>query len=271
MVVSKIGARFRALHETPGHFVMPNPWDIGSARLLAAMGFKALATTSTGMAHALGLPDGAVPRDAVLDHCRTIVSASPLPVSADLEKGFGDSPQAVYETVVTAAGIGLAGCSIEDHTGDPMTPIFDHGLAVERIAAACEACRSLDGDFVLTARCESFLWGATDLDKVIRRLMDFETCGADVLYAPGVNDIVQIRTLCGALTRPVNVTVEAMGAGASLDRIFEAGVKRISLGSSLALLAYGSLIDAAREMTERGTFEFLDDTPDFADVDGFFR
>lgn len=262
---------FRALHEAPGLFVMPNPWDAGSARLLAQSGFKALATTSSGMAHALGLPDGAVPREAVLAHCRAIAGATSLPVSADLEKGFGDSPEAVYQTVVAAGETGIAGCSIEDHTGDPKAPIFDHCLAVERIAAAREACRALTDDMVLTARCDSFLWGGDDLDVVIARLSAFEAAGADVLYAPGVNDMAQIRRLCGAVDKPVNVTVEVIGAKVSVDQLAEAGVKRISLGAGLALLAFGSLVRAAREMAESGTFRFLDDAGDFETIDACFR
>ncbi|MEM7121448.1 MAG: isocitrate lyase/phosphoenolpyruvate mutase family protein [Pseudomonadota bacterium] len=262
---------FRALHEAPGAFIIPNPWDAGSARLLAAIGFKALATTSAGMAHAHGLRDGAMTRDLVLDHCRTIVAATPLPVSADLEKGFGDSPEAVHETILAAAEIGLAGCSIEDHTGDPAEPIFDHDLAVERIAAASQACRSLADDFVLTARCDSFLWGGDDLDAVIARLQDFQAPGADVLYAPGINDIAMIRTVCDALDKPVNVTVEAMDAAVDMERLAEAGVRRISMGSALALLSYGALLAAAREMAEHETFGFLRDIPDFAEVDAYFR
>ncbi|MEY9102625.1 2-methylisocitrate lyase-like PEP mutase family enzyme [Sinorhizobium fredii] len=168
---------FRKLHDDPGAFIIPNPWDIGTARILAAMGFPALATTSAGMAFSLGLPEGFASREHTLAHCRSIVDATPLPVSADLEKGFGNDPESAAETVVAAAGIGLAGCSLEDHTGDQAQPIFDFGLAVERIEAAAQACRSLPHDFILTARCENFLWGRADLDDTIRRLQAFERAG----------------------------------------------------------------------------------------------
>ena len=203
---------FRRLHEEPGAFIIPNPWDIGTARILAAMGFRALATTSAGMAFSLGVAEGQTGREAVLDHCRAIVAATPLPVSADLEKGFGDSPESAAETVRAAAGIGLAGCSLEDHTGRPDAPIYDLTLAVERIAAAAEAARALPDDFVLTARCENFLWGRPDLDDTIRRLQAFEQAGADVLYAPGLHDLGAIRTVCAALTKPVNVVMGMPGA-----------------------------------------------------------
>jgi 2-methylisocitrate lyase-like PEP mutase family enzyme len=262
---------FRALHEQSGAFVIPNPWDIGSARILAEMGFKALATTSAGMAHARGMPDGSVSREAALAHCSDIVKATPLPVSADLEKGFGDAPEIVFETITAAAAIGLAGCSIEDHTGTPDAPIFEMTLAVERIEAASEACRRLPEDFVLTARCENLLWGRTDLDDVIRRLQAYEAAGADVLYAPSLHDLDAIREVCSAIGKPVNVVMETQRTTFSVDELAQAGVKRISVGSALALLAYGSLIAAAREITQSGTFDFLENVMDFAEVDAFFR
>jgi 2-methylisocitrate lyase-like PEP mutase family enzyme len=199
------GNVFRALHGQDGAFVIPNPWDIGTARILASLGFQALATTSAGMAFALGLPDGGVSKERVLKHCREIVEATDLPVSADLEKGFGDSPESVAETVRAAAAVGLAGCSIEDHTNRRDDPIFPFDLAVERIAAAVEACRGLPHDFVLTARAENFLWGRPDLDDTLRRLKAFEEAGADVLYAPGLYDLDTIRTVCRAVKKPVNV------------------------------------------------------------------
>jgi len=186
---SDSGGRLRALHHRAGAFVIPNPWDVGSARILAALGFEALATTSAGMAFALGLVDGSVTPAQTLEHCRGIVAATPLPVSADLEKGFGDAPEQVGACVLAAAATGLAGCSIEDHTGDATHPIYDFDLAVERIAAAVEAGRSLPRDFVLTARCENFLWGRCDLEATIRRLQAFSAAGADVLYAPGLPDL----------------------------------------------------------------------------------
>ena len=180
---------FRALHERPGAFVIPNPWDVGTARILAGLGFEALATTSAGMAFALGRRDGAVSRDDALAHARTIVGATALPVSADLENGFGDAPETVAETIRLAAGTGLVGGSIEDATGDPDRPIYDRSLAVERIAAAVEAARALPFPFTLTARAENFLHGRPDLDDTIGRLQAFEAAGADVLYAPGLRDL----------------------------------------------------------------------------------
>ncbi|HEY9212505.1 MAG TPA: isocitrate lyase/phosphoenolpyruvate mutase family protein [Ancylobacter sp.] len=264
------GAAFRALHERPGAFIIPNPWDIGSARILAAMGFEALATTSAGMAFSLGVAEGQTGREATLEHCRAIVGATPLPVSADLEMGFGDSPESSAETIRTAASIGLAGCSLEDHTGRPEDPIYDFNLAVERIAAASEARRALPHDFVLTARAENFLWDRPDLDDTIRRLQAFEAAGADVLYAPGLHDIETIRTVCSALTKPVNIVMGMPGATFTLAELADAGAKRISVGSALARLAYGAFIGAAREMRATGTFRFSEKAMGFAELEGFF-
>ncbi|PDT46511.1 2-methylisocitrate lyase [Sinorhizobium fredii] len=262
---------FRKLHDGPGAFIIPNPWDIGTARILAAMGFPALATTSAGMAFSLGLPEGCASREQTLTHCRSIVDATPLPVSADLEKGFGNDPESAAETVVAAAGIGLAGCSLEDHTGDQAQPIFDFGLAVERIEAAAQACRSLPHDFILTARCENFLWGLADLDDTIRRLQAFERAGADVLYAPGLPDLDSIRTVCEAVTKPVNVVMGMPGATFSLAELAGAGAKRISVGSALARFAFGAVVGAAREMRSQGTFRFSEKAMGFAELEGFFR
>jgi 2-methylisocitrate lyase-like PEP mutase family enzyme len=264
------GAAFRRLHEAPGAFIIPNPWDTGTARILARLGFPALATTSAGMAFSLGVAEGRTAPEDVLAHCRMIVAATPLPVSADLEKGFGDSPESVAETIRAAAAIGLAGCSIEDHTNRRDDPIFDFGLAVERIAAAAEASRALPEDFVLTARCENYLWGRPDLDDTIRRLEAFEKAGADVLYAPGLHDLEMIRTVCGAVGKPVNVVMGMPGATFGAAELAEAGVKRISVGSALARLAYGSFVAAAREMQTNGTFSFAKDAMGFAELEGFF-
>ncbi|RIK88694.1 MAG: 2-methylisocitrate lyase [Hyphomicrobiales bacterium] len=261
---------FRKLHEADGAFIIPNPWDVGTARILAAMGFPALATTSAGMAFCLGKVDGAASRDEVLAHCRAIVEATPLPVSADLENGFGDSPESAAATVVAAAGIGLAGCSLEDHTGDRARPIYDFGLAVERIEAAAQARRSLGHDFVLTARCENFLWGRRDLDDTIRRLQAFEKAGADVLYAPGLGDLDTIRAVCAAVTKPVNVVMGLPGATFGVAELAEAGVRRISVGSALARLAYGAFVGAAREMRAHGSFGFAKGAMGFAELEGFF-
>ncbi|HSI41819.1 MAG TPA: isocitrate lyase/phosphoenolpyruvate mutase family protein [Xanthobacteraceae bacterium] len=268
--VADIGAQFRHLHQGPGAFIIPNPWDIGTARILAALGFKALATTSAGMAFCLGVAEGQVSREATLAHCRALVAATPLPVSADLERGFGDSPASAAETMRAAAALGLAGGSLEDHTGRPDAPIYDFTLAVERIAAAAEACRALPQDFVLTARCENFLWGRPDLDDTIRRLQAFEAAGADVLYAPGLHDLGTIRTVCAALTRPVNVVMGMPGASFSAADLAEAGVRRISVGSALARRAYGAFVEAAREMAGAGTFGFAQHAMGFAELEGFF-
>lgn len=264
------GAAFRALHEEPGAFVIPNPWDIGTARILAGMGFRALATTSAGMAFSLGLPEGRVSREETLGHCRALVAATPLPVSADLGKGFGDSPESVAETIRAAAEIGLAGCSIEDHTGRRDDPIFDFALAVERIEAAAEACRALPHDFVLTARCENLLWGRPDLDDTIRRLQAFEKAGADVLYAPGLHDLGTIRIVCDAVSKPVNVVMGMPGATFGVAELAEAGVKRSSVGSALARLAFGAFVEAAREIRFAGTFHFSQRAMGFAELESLF-
>ncbi|WP_420557546.1 isocitrate lyase/PEP mutase family protein [Roseovarius sp.] len=246
---------FRALHHGDKPFVVPNPWDVGSARVLASMGFPALATTSAGMAFSMGRIEGTVPSAHVLDHCRTIVSATPLPVSADLERGFGDSPESVAETIRAAAATGLAGGSIEDHTGNRDAPVYDHTLAVERIIAGVEAARTLSRDFVLTARCESLLWCETRLDPVIARLQAFEAAGADVLYAPGLPDLDAIRTVCAAVTRPVNVVMGLPGRTFTLDQLAEAGVARISVGSAFFRVAYGAFIGAVRDIRDTGHFD----------------
>lgn len=262
-------AAFRRLHESA--FIIPNPWDVGTARILAALGFKALATTSAGFAFARGRPEGRVSRDEVLAHCREMVAATGLPVSADLEKGFGDSPESAAETIRAAAATGLAGGSIEDYSGQADAPIYDFGLAVERIAAAAEAARALPHDFVLTARAENFLWQRPDLDDTIARLRAFEAAGADVLYAPGLRDLASIRTLCGALTKPVNVVMGLPGARFTLDQLAEAGVKRVSVGSALARAAFGTFVRAAREMASDGSFDFAQDAMGFAELDKFFE
>ncbi len=265
--VADIGARFRALHHDMGAFIIPNPWDIGSARMLAALGFKALATTSAGLAFSLGLKDGEVTQDAVLQHCRQLVEASDLPVSADLERGFGDSPEDVAATVRAAAETGLAGCSIEDFSGDEADPIYDFPLAVERVRAGVEAARSLGHDFVLTARAENLLHDRLDLADTIRRLQAFGEAGADVLYAPGLIDIATIRDVCGALDKPLNVLTGIPGMGLGVVDLANAGVKRISIGSALARLAYGRVIEAAREMAEFGSFGFVDEAVGSAGIE----
>lgn len=249
------GAQFRQLHDSI--FVMPNPADIGTAKLLAASGFKALATTSAGYAWTRGLNDGAVGFEEMIQHCREMVAATDLPLSADLEKGKGNSADSAAETVFAAEAAGLAGCSLEDHSGDPANPIYDFDHAVERIAAAAEAARALKRDFVLTARCENFLWGRPDANDTIRRLQAFQQAGADVLFAPGMSDIGAIRELCAAVSRPVNVL--AGGPHFTVEALAEAGVKRISVGPRLSNHAFAAIQRAAREMLDEGTFSFCGD------------
>ncbi len=268
--MTDIGATFRRLHEESGAFIIPNPWDIGTARILAKLGFRALATTSAGLAFSSGVAEGHVSGDDTFAHCRSIVGATPLPVTADLENGFGDSPDCAARAIRRAAAIGLAGCSLEDHTGRPDVPIYDFNLAVERIAAAAEARDALPQDFVLTARCENFLWNRPDLDDTIRRLQAFEKAGADVLYAPGLRDLDTIRTVCHALTKPVNVLMGMKGATFGVADLAEAGARRISVGSALARLALGAVIAAGREMMRDGSFRFADDAIGFAELEGFF-
>jgi len=234
------------------------------------MGFEALATTSAGLAFSLGVPEGVLDREQVMAHCRDIVGATELPVSADLEKGFGDDPKIVAETVRMAANTGLAGCSIEDHTGDPANPIFEFNHTVERIAAAVEAARELPEDFVLTARAENFLWNRIDLDDTIKRLQAFETAGADVLYAPGLKTLEDIRIVCSSVTKPVNVVMGMPGPTFGVPELAEAGVKRISIGSAFSRLAFGSLMTACREILDNGTFSFAKNTAGFAELDGIF-
>ena len=265
------GEVFRALHEQEGAFIIPNPWDTGTARILAALGFPALATTSSGMAFSLGVPEGQASRDQTLEHCRELVSATDLPVSADLEKGFGDRPEEVAETIRAAAETGLAGCSIEDHTGRPDDPIYDYALAVERIEAAVAAARALPEDFVLTARCENFLWDRRDLDDTIKRLQAFEAAGADVLYAPGLYDLETIGQVCASLERPVNVVMGLPGKTFGLAELAAAGAKRISVGSTLARLCFGAMIKAAQEMADAGSFGFADQAAGFAEIEAYFK
>ena len=251
---SRKAQAFKALHERAGTFVIPNPWDAGSARLLSSLGFQALATTSAGFAFSIGRRDGAVTWDETLSNAKAIVDATDLPVSADLENGFGDDPREVAATILGAAEIGLVGGSIEDATGDAARPIYDFAQAVERVAAAVEAARSLSFPFMLVARAENFLAGRADLDDTIRRLQAFEKAGADVLYAPGLPNIEAIRAVCAAVSRPVNVL--AGGPEYSVAELAEAGARRISVGGAFARAALGGLMRAAQEVQERGTFTF---------------
>lgn len=267
MTDNRPSSPFRDLHNRAGAFIIPNPWDVGTARILTAMGFEALATTSAGFAHSRGQKDGGVTWAEMLEHCRDIVAATPLPVSGDLEKGIGDTPESAAETIRQAASIGLAGASLEDFTGDQSKPIFEFGLAVERIAAACEAAKGLGHDFVVTARSENFLHGRPDLDDTIKRLQAFEAAGADVLYAPGLRGLDQIRAVCSTVSKPVNVLA---GGSLGLADLEAAGAKRLSIGSGLARVAYGSFIQAAKEMRENGTFTFARNAASFAEIEGYF-
>jgi 2-methylisocitrate lyase-like PEP mutase family enzyme len=262
---------FRALHERPGAFVMPNPWNGGTARILTALGFEALATTSAGLAFALGRRDGegALTRDEALANAAAIVQATSLPVSGDLENGFGDALEAAAETIRLAAAAGLVGASIEDATGDPDRPIYDASFAAERIAAAAEAARALPFPFTLTARAENFLYGRPDLDDTIRRLQAFEVAGADVLYAPGLRDLSSIRSVCAAVGKPVNVIMGLAGAEFSVDDLAAVGVRRISVGSAFARAALGAFLRAAREVRQHGTFTFADGAASFAEIHAF--
>jgi 2-methylisocitrate lyase-like PEP mutase family enzyme len=251
-------AKFRALHEGAGAFVIANPWDGGSARLLAGLGFQALATSSGAKAGVLGKRDGKVTREEALANAKMIVEACDLPVSADLEKGFGDGPDAAAETIRQAAGVGLVGGSIEDATGNAQQPLYDAGLARERIAAAVEAARRMSFPFTLTARAEGFLRGRPDLDDVIRRLQAFEAAGADVLMAPGLPDLAAVRTVCSSLSKPFNFMAGIPKKSFSVAELAAAGVKRVSLATSLYRAAMSGLLDAAREVKERGTLGYVD-------------
>jgi len=252
-------AAFRALHERPGAFIIPNPWDAGTARLLASLGFEALATTSFGLANMLGRLDGAgaVSPEEVLENCRTIAGATDLPVNADLENGYSHEPKAAAEMIRLAANAGVVGGSIEDATGDPRQPIYDFQLAVERVHAAVEVARSLPFPFMLTARAENFLQARPDLDDTIRRLQAFEKAGADVLYAPGLRDLATIRTVVSSVSKPINVVMSAADPAITAAELSEAGVKRISVGGALSRLALAAFLRGAREMKDQGGFTWV--------------
>jgi 2-methylisocitrate lyase-like PEP mutase family enzyme len=263
--------RFRALHDGPGAFVIPNPWDIGSARVLAGLGFQALATSSAASAAAIGRRDGGLTRDQALDHARAIVEATDVPVSADLEKGFGDAPAIVAETVRLAAGAGLAGCTIEDSTGNPDRPLYDDSLAVERIAAAAEAARALPFPFLLTARAHNLLYADPRLDDTIRRLRAFEAAGADVLFAPGLPDLAAVHEVCAAVSKPVNFMVGIKGKSFSVRELTAAGVRRISLATSLYRAAMTGFLAAVSEVKDGGEFGFVDRSVTTAELHALMR
>lgn len=265
---------FRALHLRPRIFAIPNPWDAGSAKMLAALGFEALATTSAGLAFSLGRPDGegAITRDETLANARAIVDATPLPVSADLENGFGDTPQACGETIRLAADAGLVGGSIEDATGRADAPIYPFELALERVRAAVAAAQALPFPFTLTARAENFLNGITDLADTIRRLEAFADAGADVLFAPGLRTRDDIAAVVRAVApKPVNAIMGLAGASISLAALETIGVRRVSVGSALARAAYGGFLRAAREIRHEGSFRFADDAIPFREINAMFK
>lgn len=263
---------FAALHERSGCFVIPNPWDAGTARMLESLGFEALATTSAGLAFSLGRPDGrgALSRAEVLANACDIVDATELPVSADLEGGFGQSPDRVAETIRLAAQDGLVGGSIEDATGRVDEPIYEFGRAVERIRAAVEAARTLPFPFMLTARAENFLYGRPDLDDTIRRLQAFQEAGADVLYAPGLSTREDIEAVVRAVDRPINVVMGLRGAALTVPELAEIGVKRVSLGSALSRAALAAFLRAAREISDHGSFAFAAEAVPFAELNAMF-
>jgi len=265
---------FKALHQRSGIFVIPNPWDAGSASILAHLGFEALATTSAGLAFSLGKPDGqgAVTRAETLENARLIMAATPLPVAADLENGYGDAPASCAETILLAAQAGLAGGSIEDATGRPGDPIYSLELAVARVQAAVQAVRSLSVPFTLTARAENFIYGRPDLKDTIRRLEAFAEAGADVLFAPGLKTKEEIATVVRAVApKPVNVIMGLSDSSLTLEDLEKIGVKRVSLGSSLARAAYGSFFRAASEISQRGTFTFAAVTMPYSEFNTLFE
>lgn len=259
-------AAFRKLHERAGAFVIPNPWDAGSAKILTALGFEALATTSAGYAFSVGRLDSApeITREDILGNAKAIVEATPLPVSADMQNGFGHDPASCAETIRLACVAGLAGGSIEDATGDEAHPIYDLQLAVERIAAAARAAHQ--HNFVLTARAENFLHGRPDLEDTLARLQAFAATGADVVYAPGITDLEAIRKVCASVAKPVNVLMGLQGATYTVSQLASAGAKRISVGGSLARAAYGTVLRAGREMKEQGTFSYSADAISSAEM-----
>jgi 2-methylisocitrate lyase-like PEP mutase family enzyme len=261
--------RFAALHQGPGAFVIANAWDAGFARILAGVGFQALATSSGASAAVLGRHDGQVTREEALAQARAIVMATDLPVSADLEKGFGDAPAAAAETIRLAAQAGLVGGSIEDATGDKDKPLYDIGHAAERVEAAVRAARALPFPFILTARAENFLRGNPDLENTIKRLQAFERAGADVLFAPGLPDLAAVRAVCAAVSKPVNFMAGIKGRSFTVAELEEAGVRRISLAGSLYRAAMNGLLEAAREVKEKGTFGYLDHSLSTAELNGF--
>jgi 2-methylisocitrate lyase-like PEP mutase family enzyme len=265
------GGIFRELHERDGAFIIPNPWDVGTARLLAHLGFEALATTSMGHAFSLGRLDNSLNRQETLAYASAMASATPLPVSADLENGFGDAPEVVAETIRLAAEAGVVGGSIEDATGRAEQPIYEMEEAVARVRAAVAAARSLPFIFTFTARAENYLHGRPDLKDTIKRLQAYQEAGADVLYAPGLATKDDIAAVVGSVDRPVNVLMGLQGARLSMTELSTIGVRRVSVGSALCRTALGAFLRAAREMRERGTFDFASEAANPKEISGIFR
>jgi 2-methylisocitrate lyase-like PEP mutase family enzyme len=264
------GQRFHALHQQPGAFLIPNPWDAGSARILAGLGFEAFATSSGASAGVHGKRDGRLTREMALAQCRAVAEAVDVPVSGDLENGFADNPAEVAETVRLAAAAGLVGCSIEDFSGNPSQPLYDISFAAERIAAAAAAAEKLPFRFTLTARAENYVRGKLDLDDTIRRLQAYEKAGADVLFAPALPDLAAVRQVCASVSKPVNFMVAVRGKSFSVAELVDARVKRISFASSFYRAAMTGLIEAATEAKEKGTFKYLDSTLTTAELVKFF-
>jgi 2-methylisocitrate lyase-like PEP mutase family enzyme len=262
---------FQELHRRPGILLVPNPWDAGSARILAGLGFEAFTTSSAAAAGVLGQCDGKLTRDQALAHARGIVAATELPVAADLEHGYDDSPQAAAETIRLAAAAGLVGGSIEDARADHEKPIYEYSHALERVQAAVEAARELPFPFTFVARAENFVHGNPNLDDTIKRLIAYEEAGADVLFAPGLPDLASVRAVCAALSKPVNFAVGGRGRSFSVAELAEAGVKRISFAASFYRAAMTGLINAAREVREKGKFAFVDHTVLTSELNQFFE
>ncbi len=265
------GRTFRALHQRDGAFIIPNPWDAGTARLLSHLGFEALATTSMGYAFSAGQLDNTIDRDRMMSHIEAIVAASDLPVSADLENGFGDVPEVAAETIRRAAAAGVVGGSIEDATGRPEQPIYEREHAAERVRAAAEVARSLPFPFTLTGRAENYLHGRPDLRDTIARLQAYQEAGADVLYAPGLATRDEIVEVVRSVDRPVNVVMGLRGVQLGLAELAAIGVKRVSVGSALARTALGAFLRAAREMREHGTFTYARDAADPREISAIFK
>ncbi len=264
------GNAFRALHYRDRAFIIPNPWDPGTAHLLSYLGFEALATTSAGYAFSVGQRDNTIGRERMMAHVRDIVAATDLPVSADLENGFGDDPQTVSETIRLAAEAGLAGASIEDDTHRENDRIYALEFATERVRAAADAARALSFPFTLTARAENYLVGRPDLKDTIQRLQAYQEAGADVLYAPGLTSKKDIAAVVSSVDRPVNVVMGLRGVQLSLQELSELGVKRISVGSALTRAAFGAFLRAAQEMLTHGTFTFADQAVPYAEISAMF-